>query len=1221
MIQFTQAPVFKSGDFLTASQQTVLADAFNSRLRSGLGDCTKRIIQYVFNEFRQLREPELNDIGEPLYPSNFEFHGYYAYLNQNDGEYPTEPPASDSGANIGCPVNQFVFGLQFDDYILGDDGLPILPGEGDRLSSHFDAFLPANATLYDYWQLAKSQRGLYDPNTNAQIAPAFDCAQSHMKMQFAPSSPHHKSYGSYQPIPATNGYCSDGLSTFPNLLFTFQLLDNSQPPIQFQGSCGPNYGGDIGDVAFNYDYPFAWYIYLFNGTVYRFPKNKYKQIKNGGGYLFKPDGGQTERILLNSFMNSCKGADSQRPDTGKFDIRSVAFDWERFFSSQYQLAPAYGIDQGDGSIKDAPPQFTFRGIQGNSIPSGTIGTPYKVHGSFIIGGYYIFGSKLTNDCTIEVFANEKVIDSIVLKKGDTSEDIHIFENGPTDNINFRVKDGATFDSSAGGITIECTELLAYYPEIFDGYMVARISMTKGDEVDNDPTGYLESNVLSDNYFSFGGIIIRSGAAAVIQQDTSISFNPVFQCARRFVQQNTRIVHWKDLKSQQPILIGYEVNADEKSVFYFEKNFFNPTIPIWTGLLNPDNETENGIITTAKDAGWTNEWLMGQINKPYRGEDEDMDNANASLWKASVYSDYFLMPNRCHVMAGIKELSKVSNPDLFYFINNSDIASADDSPYANFAPESLSVFNFAGDPPINTPRYDPDDPDQTLRLNARYFYKSCKVYPKDNEIEDIRVVPWNGRDVVRITLKQRIHHCDEFAPTTISSDINTWNLTALSAEPYRTDENAVRQMLARRYFTDTYFGNLKIGDAAVNSGIQFNTDIPWGSYAPTFYFVKLIPKPVLPAANPELDVDDNGNLIPGPKYPCVVKGKVSDKNSFMNSDRMLQMELYLRAMCEGFLDEATSISLGCTTDFDTMYEFSFENLCNQSFGKNYFSIIPNSARPGGDAANVLNRGYGQVANTVVYASKLNEFSTCINLLTKCRLPIPWQLKVHYYNYLGDEYRDSDIPYLFRCGERTRHVEFSATGPAPTQLIGESEGILFPTDPGMQVSSVFSAYCGDGENCCQGEQLRVATRISTVNYSFTLQDSEALNALDPDQSALLVSGRAGFFADVVRSTNTFTVEAIDGYPGDDCRTGETGFWKNEDNTKGLKITPHSTNELSCAFIVNGSLNPGIPPASDIAIGWEPGSDEGVAVQACNYQPSVTIGTQVKNSRDLILSVPVV
>jgi hypothetical protein len=222
-LSFTRAPTVAKGDKITSAQFNALANAFNDRLKSGIGDGAWRVAMFWFNLWRQVRNPDESGF---VFPPQGEWWEIYGLLDpeNNPGQWPIAGPGEPEGANIGNPAMQFVYGN------------PALVGEADRLT---DIQLTINgqppATLTDFWTLGKLQRGVIDPDNNLQNVPAFAVAQSHFQIVTPTYSPHGKAYGGYFPTPiALLEDCGDDESNGEGIqALRFSLpacAPTSQPP-------------------------------------------------------------------------------------------------------------------------------------------------------------------------------------------------------------------------------------------------------------------------------------------------------------------------------------------------------------------------------------------------------------------------------------------------------------------------------------------------------------------------------------------------------------------------------------------------------------------------------------------------------------------------------------------------------------------------------------------------------------------------------------------------------------------------------------------------------------------------------------------------------------------------------------------------------------------------------------------------------------------------------
>lgn len=407
-IQFNIAPTITSGSKPLASHMSGLAEALNSRLRSGLADCTKRIHQYVFNNFRQLRNPDVDG----NYPSLGEFSMFYQGVTPDIGTYPVDGKGENEGANLANPANQFVFGI-------GDPDNGGTLGEGDSLTT-YDFFKPTTGNSpSDYWQLAKQQRGAYDNTNGNQYAPMFDLSQRHFRLHFPDWSRHHKTPGGYLPIPEKSNI--DCVKTAPagsgvskqywsSYLYKFRNITTGVIEYTGTGTCGPDGGGSDTDIAYIADYPFAWYVYQFDGNVYRFDKSDYLMANDGGGSPGRENGDQIQRLMINPFLQEFRGTEQQR-NTKCFFNPSIDYSFanEDFYKSQYQLAPQYAVTIGD----ELDAVYTNFNFVGNQV-SGSTSSTYAIHSGYRIGGHLISQQYLDSDPIVQLLNDSIVISSLLV---------------------------------------------------------------------------------------------------------------------------------------------------------------------------------------------------------------------------------------------------------------------------------------------------------------------------------------------------------------------------------------------------------------------------------------------------------------------------------------------------------------------------------------------------------------------------------------------------------------------------------------------------------------------------------------------------------------------------------------------------------------------------------------------------------------------------------------
>jgi hypothetical protein len=227
-LTFPTVPVIESGDEITASQLRAMADGFNARLRSGVADPTYRIHQYFLSMWRQVRSGADN-----VLPANSEFLESYMHVPPSAGNYPLPFFNGEGGMNPGNVMIQFVAGL---------------PGGLAQDETRININVSTPSTLRGVWELAKSQRGYYDPDTESTNAPAIQAADSYRSISGS-NGYHGKAYGGFSfeglqgsRLIKTNSRCIDrtGVNSF---ISEFRGTQSQRDPDTF----------DIEAIAFDCD--------------------------------------------------------------------------------------------------------------------------------------------------------------------------------------------------------------------------------------------------------------------------------------------------------------------------------------------------------------------------------------------------------------------------------------------------------------------------------------------------------------------------------------------------------------------------------------------------------------------------------------------------------------------------------------------------------------------------------------------------------------------------------------------------------------------------------------------------------------------------------------------------------------------------------------------------------------------------------------------------------
>lgn len=1025
-ITFTRAVEVAAGDPITSTEQNALARAFNDRLISGLGDGPWRIFYLLFAMFRQVRNPDETGFA---YPSLGEFFEIYQHLNPTDAEWPLSLPGLAEGANLASPMNAFVFGAA--DFDLDDE-----PTRANRL-------VPATGepTPLEAWELAKVQRGAYDPTTGGLASPAYTAAREHWRIRYSRRSPHGNSYGGYQPSPEVSGTgCED--TDEINYLYRFTRLDITESGsiadgttyyvltesvtydgntyaagttftgvtgvteftldgtvteiVTYAGSCTPGTINSYDDhVAAIVEVQWAWFVFLNDGTIDTYPKREWIEGPyTGEGVLQKRDANMLARAL-NNFAREFRGSTAQREST-TYHLQH-AFDFQRFYASQYHLAPARG-DETDGSITANYPTavLSANADAGAIVPWIPGGGVYAWASGFLLTGALLVTDGLASSVTVELVETgetETVLATMTASQGSPTT-LWLAPTATTPAAaQWRLASPLRFTGGTGTLRIECTELVAYKPQVHDAAIFLRVATASLTQTP-DGSGIDETiaETVSDLYFD-NGCLVAVNSGEVLAADHVVNRNAIWDAFRRL----SRCVRL--LRRQE--FVGYEVTGG-KSILYFRRHVLGlaGTIPadawadvgpdrdripstaivegirykVRTGSVVYNGNTysagqefvglagvatyangsdvyeADGIISTAPVRGYSNRWLLGIELKPYHPSE-------SSNWKTSSFTDYYPLLDRCHFYS--PEIGSNSKSLLMH------MAFGNASSGSVLTPEGASGYRYA---PLETPYFGAsnantitctpgDVPCEEARLA---FYSSCRVYEPDVEIESVEWSSGSGSDeILKVTLTGRLHHTDD-ADDTISSDVSSWDATALRDEPYRTHENALREYLVNQTLgTNCKFG---VGDQGANGSADLLPDNPYGSCYPSFRLTKLIPEVYEDGNNSQQRTDTHFEHDPFPLY-----------------------DLYLRAICEGYVDGVTSADYACEHGTTSVFDYSYESLAFEAFGNRWFNTFDAATRDDNP------EGFGPLPNTEAIAAVFNQYVAAINLLTTVRVMLPVALE--------------------------------------------------------------------------------------------------------------------------------------------------------------------------------------------------------------------------------------
>lgn len=1073
-VTFPRVHQVAPGQPFSSSNLVSLANGINARLVSGLAE-PWRIVFYFYSALLQMRNPS-----GYLFPARGEFLEFYQSVLPTEAEWPLSPPGTDEGANIASFMPAFVFGAEALD----------LDNEAVRLSDPLAGGVPlsisssytAGSARYN-WELGKYQRGAYDRTTGLIFSPTFTAARSHFAIVSARVSEHGKSYGGYAPTPelASPSECAGSGSTTTAPLLNYTLFFSVTAAGEalglttktYAGTCPEAYGGLPTDVSFIYRFPWA-FVVVFNSGATEYLDTRYyiEGPYSGGNRLTKQDGEFPSRVL-NHFAAQFRGTDAQRREKS---VRAVGFDTQRFFTRQYALAPAHGL-QTDAETVVADYQ-TYETTGSRNIPAGTLlanrrtgATTHGVAEGFCIHSILAGAEKLSGSATVQVLDDGVVIGTVTLTPDALghAEDVLVLDEPAVGSVTFKISSGAALTDAAGGILIEPAELLSYLPQHHDWCLVLRLAgatLVPTNGTDGSGLDEERAKEIGDDFWRWGALINQHNTADLVSSEAAINGNAVMESARllskrvrllnrhqlrAYAVENGKSVLWFTRYSHGYGLGAYQPNdgppptnavpsggitpyvtyvvggtaggtVDYQAVTYaigatfvgvtgddayttagggavfLASSIVAPppvtrpvngdmfdgigpaTAPIASGALLPGRlyrvtgatigydtaaynagatftatavreftgsgtvYEANGIKTLAEPNSYSNEWVLGLQLKGFR-------DSESSLWKPGAYSDYFGLSDRCQ----------------FYPVwNSSPLPASLNNHFAYgqkiwLAPELPTSYRYA----------EGTNPTATVD-----FYKSCRIYEPCLEVlRTENVIGTGNEDLVKITLNGRLHaHEDAIAAGDIASTFfnSPAFITDLIAQTYRTDESGILYYLAHLNGKIPHLPtSWKTGDAAADSLIQTYPDHPTATCFPHFYFVKLVEKPYM---------DDNTTAGPS--------------DTKLQHDTLSTAELYLRLMCEGFVDGRTSETYGCAVGINAVYDYTWANVCFDANGLPWVPTLAATETARLDATKVradAPKGFGAAPMTIAAAEHFNWLSRICNHLDKVRVMLPYQFE--------------------------------------------------------------------------------------------------------------------------------------------------------------------------------------------------------------------------------------
>jgi hypothetical protein len=1208
-LSYKQAPTVTPGATITSSQWNALAQSFNDRLLGGVGDPTYRLHWFWHSLFRVLRAPN----GSNFAPED-EWWKIYAHVQPDEATFPTTAAGQPEGAFLGNPINGFVFG-NGDDIKSEAGRLSYDSADGQGILLHNTAGAPA--TDSEKWDIGRYQRGVVDGSatTDLSLANALVAARSHFNMGFFKW--FQRSYGGFIPRPAYNGQCANS-PDLPDYALKFTNT-SVEPNTSTTYSTCPGQANAV----------FSWfkaskdYILLhWDGTVSRLPIADYIEGPydgaNNDARLAHPPGDQLPRAL-NAFVEQFRGTPSEQAASG-YKVEEKAFDFESFLTRQYYLAPAYGTSSG-GTVTATYERFgfdpstsadTYGGLHDASgNVTGT--TSYAINSGFVLAGVLAFRDAGTGDKTFSIEVDGTELAQVTIPNGDDSKSAWF--SAPAGGT-VRVKN-ITAMGASDECYVEIAELLEYKPENEDAYLVLRCGSTSSDVNDREGKDQQTPKDISDAYFRHG-MIYNEFKSDVDDTTAAINANPIYRTVAEQVRKRLRMV-------DRHGLVGYEVSGG-KSVLYFNRRAFGLSYAdqfediapsqsaiasgaIQAGIVytvsGGTSITYNGAtvaagaqftgahgVTTytktagtesvleyelirenAPEAGYSNQWSMFMQSIGYQ-------DSESSAYKTSGYSDVIGWGHdRCAMfskewtnVAGAgdpkgKEILPHVTPYPGKYLQRSEnptgyryLLSTHDVPLGEVAPGTANTHL------ITQANYgNCEDSSATDCIGANGHYKSCKVYVPDYKVTSVRDA---GNNQVRVELDRRLSY-NEDAPSTIA-DNATSRAAYIAADStgstnggYRTDENAVVDYL--NTFIDgsgTECGQ-RIGDMApdADSTSGWSTSEINGSCMPRFYFTRLIPY-VYEDSNADYDTTD----------------------TLAKTDELTWMESILRAICEGFVDSASTNTQRKYTDPVTgltachnkrLYDWTFEQLMYSANDKQHYRALPKTVRS--DEV----RGFGPQPSMLTYADHFNQLAEAVNLLTRARLYLPVSFQYKHYNYLSETLLSvSTNASTANCSNGAVWADnvVPTANYSLTTFDANWRDSAYPTGNAYQQCRIDADTAG---NCI----LKCEKR--DVHYRFALTD-EALNSLPADLRTLVDTNTAlGYGAIDENQTLAVSKTQVSAGSGYGSAGGTNGVendyvhdskywdWTNTHTPGGASSAFF---EGDCVVTTGGILEASAPPTSD-------------------------------------------
>lgn len=1022
-LTFTRVPEIDVDDAVTSRSMKLLSGGIRERILSGLGDAAWRYVFYWVSAMRQARNPDATGF---VFPPQNEWLQYLAGLlpDQPWGEAIAGGP---DGVNRSSTFGSYVFGA-------GD-----IDPESVRMTDPNRGGVPLDPaeTPAEIWALGKRQRGAYAADTGAMASPAWEAGIAHYSLMPSALSPHGNSYGGFFPTPQLLGDCGDGTSdtpATPNFEIKFTNLRTGVVKT-YPGTCPEN----PNDVARVIAWALGYYVVRFSGAVEYLPRGEWIEGPYSGGRTLSKAFGDHVGRAMNRWAGEFRGDEERhaREMRGSVAPLGRSFDMQRFLARQYLLAPARGRQLDDQETVVAEyPKFRMTGATAASAGSA-IGPVTGPQAGFVWAAFFVRGTKVQNTVRVQLRRGASVIATATISPA-SPDAIVVLDEAVSDRVQFRIADQVRFTDAQGGIEVEVAELWSYRPLVHDLMVVLRLGGCRPDDgrgTDGSGLRESEAKAIWEDYRATGCVRKLRSDQELPELESEIGRNAVYDMARRW-SRTVRVVTRNNL-------VGYSVEKGDSCLW------IDPIVTTPAGVSIDVLEGITDAITDKAPArGWSNRWVL--LTQSFR-----YSWSGTSIWSTSNLADYEAFTDRCvHWTRILPQLS----PQLQRHFN----LSSDFSARRSWAPEVASGYRYA------------------LGLNSgatEGFYRSCQIYQPPPEIREAKRVTVDGRQLVKVRLKGRLHHHHSLAPSSIARDVGTWDPVDVRAEAldYRTEENAIREWLLHQD-DPTYQCEWEgPGNASAESDILIGTDTPFGACLPVLFLVQMPGDPY-----------DDPNAQEDPEDSC------------MTHEQMSQLELWLRVMTEGCVDGKTTQEYGCEAGIDFVFDLRWETHCYQVLGRPWISTLPIERTRRLKSRDVREdgpMGYGPLPTVPAAAQTFNAFARLTNALTDYRVMLPHKFEMRaFQGEILTPTTEVYTPEGFQrtCPGATYNPGWSWTGNPGNPKASTEVAAWAEAD--AAASSWTAGFGVSGANyLCSGDAFVVFSKREDQEYRWTLVDPDAQYAI--------------------------------------------------------------------------------------------------------------------------------